>query len=610
MNNNTGPGVQEPLLPIKQLPSDAIKQDIPSSPESTKQDLSSGQSTPKQESDGDILQSNLPLLFANGSPTSLESMNLKQLQHFLQFMLKCENGCEVNELQSIEKPRWWPPDTEFDNELLRYNSKKGHWSCKLRALIRRCYKHHEASFLLEFSRRLMICTQKMAKINTIDNGDGTRSMRTANTDKLLVTFRAENQDYDKTLYLKPQSFNTHSPLKGRSHSLLVSTHNSSDPRLPKCADVYLCDNRGTDFDSLSTLMEHERGCIPKGIESEVPVQVVDTSPALPASPGHRLFQYLKLQTRESPQKDPGARSSIVRPKASSYAKFLSIDFASPLGQYILNLDRNGPAIPVNIDAICGLGDRRGMRSGSGNAGFPVTYRGPKDRTDLKRTHHLYCFTKQDRARRLNTLLTGLNQPSLIMFKQLKARKASIRLQRLAFKNGQLPKSGTVKLLFDFKKADKLLIKRPRNVPCHAQLVPRVKRISLPEASVILANGHKDPVVDTGHDSFSSYSMFRFSPTNKTIALSREWKPFNIMEEDGFAFARKKLESSSGRGSSASSSLERSRVQCIDLCSSDDEDSNMPSVQALQRPVQNGSMIVPKISTHSQIRISPSISNRL
>ena len=79
MNNNTGPGVQEPLLPIKQLPSDAIKQDIPSSPESTKQDLSSGQSTPKQESDGDILQSNLPLLFANGSPTSLESMNLVSL---------------------------------------------------------------------------------------------------------------------------------------------------------------------------------------------------------------------------------------------------------------------------------------------------------------------------------------------------------------------------------------------------------------------------------------------------------------------------------------------------------------------------------------------------
>ena len=67
----------------------------------------------------------------------------------------------------------------------------------MRKLIHKCYDHHNASFLLEFSRKLMIATQDSNKIKVIDNGDGTRSMRSAVSDKLLVTFRSENQDYDK-----------------------------------------------------------------------------------------------------------------------------------------------------------------------------------------------------------------------------------------------------------------------------------------------------------------------------------------------------------------------------------------------------------------------------
>ena len=44
--------------------------------------------------------------------------------------------------------------------------------------------------LLEFSQKLMIATQDSNKIKTIDNGDGTRSIRSSVSDKLLLTFRS------------------------------------------------------------------------------------------------------------------------------------------------------------------------------------------------------------------------------------------------------------------------------------------------------------------------------------------------------------------------------------------------------------------------------------
>lgn len=98
----------------------------------------------------------------------------------------------------------------------------------------------------------MIATQDANKIKVIDNGDGTRSMRSASSDKLLVTFRSENQDYDKKLRQQINSFSTQSPLKNRcSLSLGI---NASDPRLPRCEDVYLCDNCGTSFESLQDVL--------------------------------------------------------------------------------------------------------------------------------------------------------------------------------------------------------------------------------------------------------------------------------------------------------------------------------------------------------------------
>ena len=104
----------------------------------------------------EVMQSNLPLLFANGSPISLESMNLvstymsnldnrrrpaeevlwqiliffilifqMELQGFFLFLLKCECGRPIQGLTDIDQPSWWPSEVVFEDDLLKKASKKG-----------------------------------------------------------------------------------------------------------------------------------------------------------------------------------------------------------------------------------------------------------------------------------------------------------------------------------------------------------------------------------------------------------------------------------------------------------------------------------------------------
>ena len=64
----------------------------------------------------------------------------------------------------------------------------------LRRVIQDCYKYHHSDFLIDFSRQLMTLKAKGGdKIVIVDNGDGTRSMKNIVINKLLVTFKAENQ---------------------------------------------------------------------------------------------------------------------------------------------------------------------------------------------------------------------------------------------------------------------------------------------------------------------------------------------------------------------------------------------------------------------------------
>lgn len=68
--------------------------------------------------------SNLPLLFANGYPTSLEKITEAQLAKFIPFMVQCSLGnvqqnqgipsAEDNEADASQTtPTWWPEDIPF-----------------------------------------------------------------------------------------------------------------------------------------------------------------------------------------------------------------------------------------------------------------------------------------------------------------------------------------------------------------------------------------------------------------------------------------------------------------------------------------------------------------
>lgn len=58
--------------------------------------------------------SNLPLLFANGYPTSLEKITESQLENFIPFMVQCSLG-HINLPKKIDcsEPEWWPENAAF-----------------------------------------------------------------------------------------------------------------------------------------------------------------------------------------------------------------------------------------------------------------------------------------------------------------------------------------------------------------------------------------------------------------------------------------------------------------------------------------------------------------
>lgn len=64
-----------------------------------------------QEEPARSTDSNLPILFANGYPTSLEKMSCEQLELFIPFLVKCSRYGADDEDNST--PKWWPSFIEF-----------------------------------------------------------------------------------------------------------------------------------------------------------------------------------------------------------------------------------------------------------------------------------------------------------------------------------------------------------------------------------------------------------------------------------------------------------------------------------------------------------------
>lgn len=390
--------------------------------------------------------SNLPLLFAKGKPTSLEMMSLEELQVFLRFMIKCEqNLVEVN-LDNLARPEWWPPDTPFDEKLLAQKEQRGKHSVLLRGAIRTCYTQYNCMYLLEFCRKLITFTGGVENLLVVDNCDGTRSLLNRVNRKLLVTFRAENQDYDKAHYndkVVAASFHKKSPLKPCDSKRLgnVSTTNASDPALSACVDVYLCDTCDKDFDSLEDLIAHEKRC-----GKQERVSSSSRFPNRDQSSCDKYFSYLKLGRKTGTQTKVRKCKESERPRASSYNQFMDIDIASPLGRYIvtssgLSLDKQDKSVRgvKTVEEYLSATEQQcsatrtairhsNSQAINGKYKFPTTYR--TSRKKANSWTHSYCFNQVQKARQLRLIESGLSFDSLKMWRKYRRNPATLKLKRL------------------------------------------------------------------------------------------------------------------------------------------------------------------------------------
>ena len=138
----------------------------------------------------------------------------------------------------------------------------------------------------------------------------------------------------------------------------------------------------------------------------------------------RYFSYFKLTPNTHSSSTPitdysSSSSKVVRPRPSTYAKFLSIDVSSPLGQYIYSLSSANSRDTIDISSLCIAERKSALRSvipsnksdeiirtrsvffphlfeGGHGKEFPVTFKSPKPR-EGKEDSHIYCFNHHQAA---------------------------------------------------------------------------------------------------------------------------------------------------------------------------------------------------------------------
>ncbi|XP_032293884.1 uncharacterized protein ova [Drosophila virilis] len=197
--------------------------------------------------------SNLPLLFANGYPTSLEKITESQLENFIPFMVQCSLG-HINLPKKIDcsEPEWWPENASFGIPLKRPKHFVGNWMEKMKEIVVICYQFHKSLFLLRFCNDL--AAYEHASLRFINNYNSTTSLYDRRNNKLLVTFRNENMSYDrqhknrKCLLLHKNKTDVHGE---DSHYMMVE---------PPPFDIYLCDNCDAELYSTEAILEHEKIC--------------------------------------------------------------------------------------------------------------------------------------------------------------------------------------------------------------------------------------------------------------------------------------------------------------------------------------------------------------
>ncbi|KAK2583214.1 hypothetical protein KPH14_009233 [Odynerus spinipes] len=283
--------------------------------------------------------SNLPLLFADGYPTSLEKITLAQLECFITFMVRCSLGHDTTEI--ITEPQWWPKEIKFSNPLIRPRKVTDNWMANLKKLVFRCYTYHKSEYLLRFCSYLARYPHE--ELEYVNNWDSTTSLYHKNTGKLLVTFRNENMNYDKKNDSPRKTLLLHN---GITSSLANKSKQQTQSFMvqPPCDDIYLCDNCDAEFIGLEKMKEHEEICCEQqdhasnGSRSTTP----DLLTIAPESNQNQFLEYFQLCSKEKECKTTEPNSEIVNvcvPNRNSrrvrssinLTRCRTIPFSSPAG---------------------------------------------------------------------------------------------------------------------------------------------------------------------------------------------------------------------------------------------------------------------------------------
>lgn len=338
---------------------------------------------------------NLPLLFANGNPTALSKITAEELERFITFMVTCSWGHDT--AIEIVQPPWWPEDVAFAHPFRRPSVVPKDWEVKLRRLVRKCYDYHKSAFLLVFSAQLARYPHN--RLRYVDNLDHTTSLYCRPSGKLLVTFRNENKNYDRS-----------NEISSRVQEVSV-----------KSADIYLCDNCDSHFDNLSVLKAHERLC-----NNEIRPSNPTISGGLP-----EFLSALKLKpvgesvdsppTSECDPKPRNSRSAANVDRGPPYP-FSSLAFIRSSKNHAA---RDNSYSRERVERYC-CGPtaivHKNLGSKSKNQQFPVRYRRPID----------YWQRKQVFPRQRNKEILDLKGQLLL----LKCRPISVNVKNMSMESMQ------------------------------------------------------------------------------------------------------------------------------------------------------------------------------
>lgn len=385
-----------------------------------------------------VMVSNLPLLFARGTPTSLHRMSLVELEVFVPFMVRCSVGEERPVPWSqLPRPSWWPRKLPFRMPTTNNTSAT---VAALVSVVERCYTYHGCEYLLQFCASLT-AQMPSSGYRFNDNRDGTTSMYHGCTGKLLVTFRNENRDYDKYCH-EGRSIQKKLLLSPSTHNERRGSNGTTAMFQPPIRDIYLCDKCENEFYSLREVQTHERQC-----RGDTPA-----SPAVPSpepEPADEdleptgqvpFLAYLNLQPAEhtgiKPYMSPRKRNAISPPRklfGPTYPRYDSISLSSPLGKFLLANSKFRNKYQATQHLV--MKYERNLRTTQNAENISSRERCMnrwivvwRPRKEEQPWVHKYCFTNAQKQERKSAIETGLDRRSRDLLR--KCRPCRIKIKRL------------------------------------------------------------------------------------------------------------------------------------------------------------------------------------